>query len=697
MVQKYCNDYQQYGTKYTTTVLLTLITKTADDPGFFSETTIEFNNDLLTLTTIEDMQYSPYHYSRKHKTDGTTEHEWKVDKSILSQHSPYFAAMFEHDFYESSIPIICLPSTILSSMGLSSVIHYMYYSRDSTSMSGWLDSTQQQYQQQQQPNQSLLLFDHEIDEQEKLYLLQETYLAADYFGMTDLCIKVADLFGELVHQWTCYCDDCACLTPQLFEFINGNIQQFNDFTTINNTILHILTKNNRSKSKNTTLQEDDLLYQLYIKVILSLTHDPEKCLPTFWTHRMMARMLDHLPSDHSLMLSQLVSKRVSKCNAVESLHSCFLATNLLSTMDPLLCWSRSLHATLALVQAKSTQLIARHFEYYCSQYPALLSCIDGITYSFDFLEYLFMHVLEDQMDIMNAGLLYQGLVRDLMCRHAVSYHTQVKHILSVAKDIILSYMSPRLDQFIKMAALDILDTNTLKALAIELDVPARSLVKSLEKHQGLVQQSLLTIIFPPPKISYPSSSAASINMSRRSSTTTQRTYSLQSNVTSIYSNNRRDDSSKSLTRWIKGWLESMEPDSHRRRHVHPISQENNKASSSSTTKSTLFSWATVPLRSPKKKRGWLRRILHSDLTKQAQRKSSMIVVGKRVQLTRRPVLTVGTVKYVGPVSFADGIWIGVELDRRVGKNDGSYENIRYFDSTPNRGVFVRSDDLKVMF
>ncbi|OAD01971.1 hypothetical protein MUCCIDRAFT_144322 [Mucor lusitanicus CBS 277.49] len=69
---------------------------------------------------------------------------------------------------------------------------------------------------------------------------------------------------------------------------------------------------------------------------------------------------------------------------------------------------------------------------------------------------------------------------------------------------------------------------------------------------------------------------------------------------------------------------------------------------------------------------------------------------KRVQLTRRPTLTVGTVEFIGHVEFADGVWIGVELDRRVGKNDGSVDGHRYFTSSPNRGVFVRPEDISLV-
>lgn len=48
----------------------------------------------------------------------------------------------------------------------------------------------------------------------------------------------------------------------------------------------------------------------------------------------------------------------------------------------------------------------------------------------------------------------------------------------------------------------------------------------------------------------------------------------------------------------------------------------------------------------------------------------------------------GTVMFIGPTHFKQGLWIGVELDAEKGKNDGSIDGQQYFTCRPGHGVFA---------
>lgn len=53
----------------------------------------------------------------------------------------------------------------------------------------------------------------------------------------------------------------------------------------------------------------------------------------------------------------------------------------------------------------------------------------------------------------------------------------------------------------------------------------------------------------------------------------------------------------------------------------------------------------------------------------------------------------GTVRFVGPTDDlpGGGLWVGVQYDEPVGKNDGSLAGKKYFDAGKNRGGFVRPE------
>ncbi|KAI0664502.1 CAP Gly-rich domain-containing protein [Cubamyces menziesii] len=74
-----------------------------------------------------------------------------------------------------------------------------------------------------------------------------------------------------------------------------------------------------------------------------------------------------------------------------------------------------------------------------------------------------------------------------------------------------------------------------------------------------------------------------------------------------------------------------------------------------------------------------------------------IPIGARceVESTEEDFRKRGTVRYVGQTEFAKGIWVGIEYDEPIGKNDGSVKGKRYFQCPPNCGVFVKPERVKI--
>ncbi|KAL2169985.1 hypothetical protein VTG60DRAFT_5386 [Thermothelomyces hinnuleus] len=72
---------------------------------------------------------------------------------------------------------------------------------------------------------------------------------------------------------------------------------------------------------------------------------------------------------------------------------------------------------------------------------------------------------------------------------------------------------------------------------------------------------------------------------------------------------------------------------------------------------------------------------------------SELAIGRKVQLADQRA---GTIRFAGQTSFAPGFWVGVELEDATGKNDGSVNDVRYFDCPMGYGMFVRPNALKLL-
>lgn len=332
--------------------------------------------------------------------EDTAEHRqppsrWACHKHILSEHSPYFAAMFESEFYESDTSIVFLPLGVFSATGLDIALRFMY-SQDLVTL-------------QHTPSEGAATL--EITHQ-----LLEAYSAADYLGMEHLREKIVDELSQLAHQWTCYCPTCR------------------------DAVIHIIPYSEIRARRH----HDVIMNNIHSRAVDLMTSKPECALSTYWISPRLIEVLALYPD-----LSSQVISRITRFNAIETLYACFTVSNHVN--DP------ALLITLDLARDHAIHMVATQFAFYCSQYPSLLSCIDGVKYSLDFVKYLFGWLLQPDMSVYHAPAIYQGIVRDLLSRHAVQQCPQMKSILSSAKQSIETFLVDNLDQVVASGGLKQLD------------------------------------------------------------------------------------------------------------------------------------------------------------------------------------------------------------------------------------------------
>lgn len=75
-----------------------------------------------------------------------------------------------------------------------------------------------------------------------------------------------------------------------------------------------------------------------------------------------------------------------------------------------------------------------------------------------------------------------------------------------------------------------------------------------------------------------------------------------------------------------------------------------------------------------------------------QKAADAMKIGDRCQVLgedESAAQKLGTVKFIGETKFQPGLWVGIQYDEPLGKNNGTVQGEKYFDCPPKYGGFVR--------
>lgn len=196
-----------------------------------------------------------------------------------------------------------------------------------------------------------------------------------------------------------------------------------------------------------------------------------------------------------------------------------------------------------------------------------------------------------------------------------------------------------------------------------MDVKPKSLISS--SAHPLFNKGLFSFLLPSVPDFNVVTSAHSNGLSRHSSRSTTTSRRINSQTAA-----RQKTCSFNFAKRLARLFKKFGPH-HHGVYMPPRPVRNSSASTVHTASSSYTSsWLQVRL-STNKERKKLSSTSFSSRMKQKRRFSAststhtpIIGLNKRVQLIRRPNITVGTILFIGHVDFAEGIWLGVELDRR---------------------------------
>ncbi|CAO3595737.1 unnamed protein product [Absidia cylindrospora] len=393
---------------------------------------------------------------------------------ILASQSTYFYAMFCTDFCESQTRVVHLTDHFFTPTVMQVILHYLYSDSVTIAPPPQLDLVYNNTDISSPLPPSLTKLQKLTLKKHSLRVLQKTFAAADYLGqMKTLGMAVLHAMDQTCDGFKCLCHDCVRLLPSMLSFADN--------------------------------KKDDPRLSRLRAALVTLYSDPVHAVEHLWSQKPFALLVHSMiPSAASMMktldtsatqdnwhkptssliheISEATYTNVTKHNAIHVLHSLHICFSKLRSADLIPTWSLPILDLLDPVLHSTVTMVSQNFDFYCVEYPILVSCVDGIGcgFSIDFLDFLLKHVLDQGIQDANAGTIYQGIVRDLIGRQETVKNVALDDVLLHARTQCTAYLIRRWVSVKSLGGFRSLEKATMRQLSVDIGIPYRTLTKPFD-------------------------------------------------------------------------------------------------------------------------------------------------------------------------------------------------------------------------
>ncbi|KAI9272439.1 hypothetical protein BY458DRAFT_533348 [Sporodiniella umbellata] len=593
---------------------------------------------------------------------------FKAHKFILAAQSPYFYSLFCTQFQEASSRSVSLTNDLFNEAIVDTLLTFFYTDRIFVPQLKKDPSKSQSHRDLQQIK-------------HRLRVMQKTFYASDYLGHSDTLGKTLLYeMQELCHGFKCFCTRCAVILPSMLAWSD---QFAEPLPQLRQALVNLYCDPVHSLIPLWSQRPFAFLASSLVSSTANLGEN------TLWAVLQQERSTHYKTLIHEIVMQTCLN--VTKYNAIRVLSSLHLCGSRIRGADPTPTWSRDAHNLLYPILQYTVDMVSQFFDFYCVEYPILLSCVDGIGagFSVDFLEFLLDRVLSQGIQEVNAGVIYQGIVRDLFGRQEVVKNVAIDDVLMRARRQCAHYISQRWSAVKAQGGFMKLEKATLRQLAEDAHIPYRSLSKPYETEFNLFsfkpriykksrRLSVDPIVDPVRPKARPRAFSAGTPLEA------EKRLSVTSSLLEQRPLLRTSASFTSLTDQLL-LVDPLE-ERPRLRFELPITPSRN----------TLKMVSSNAYLTKKVRRGKPGKSRWGNSSDTSDEEEGIPLLGDKIELLRRPLPTLGTIKFIGNVQFAQGLYVGIELESRLGKSDGSIDGVRYFFTDPQRALFVKPGDFKIL-